>query len=885
MNPRCRSYLSTHAFHRFGQLVALCLIALLASLASPLDARGGEAPRVRRVLILHSFGRDFAPFNAVSSVFRSELARQSAAPIEFLEASLETARFTESGSEIPFVEYLRALFAERPPALMVPFGAPAMNFLQRHRERLFPGVPILVSALDRRHLRDVSLGANATAVSVRLDPGIVENILNILPRTKSIAVVIGNSPLEKFWLTELRQELQPFANRVQFTWLNELSFEEMRKRLAALPSSSAILYAILLVDAAGVPHEQERALEILHSEANAPIFGVFDSQLGRGIVGGPLYPTQEVSRESVRLALRILGGESPGTMQPLSLGPGTPVYDWRELKRWAIPERSLPPDSIVQFRPASVWEEYKWWAVSAFIIIAIQTAIIADLLVERARRRRAQTALGESEQRLDLAASSADLGLWVWDIIRDEVWITAKGRELFGFEGSKPINLNRFLNALHAEDREAVGLAVTNSLNDGVYEGEYRVVLPNGQTRWFAGRGRVEFDRSSKPVRMRGVSLDITERKRAEEMLKEDQFFLRQVIDIAPNFIFAKDRDGRFTLVNQAVADAYGTTVENLIGKTDADFNPNTEEVEFFRRTDLEVMDTLRERFVSEEHITDAKGQIRWLQTVKRPIIDKSGVANHVLGSATDITARRRAEHAARRQREEMAHTDRVLMMGQLASAVAHELNQPLGAILSNAEAAEIFLQAEPPALDELRAILADIRKDDQRAANVIQRMRALLKRRALELQTLPVDELITGAIALTKPDAFLRRITVEAQLEVALPPVRGDAVHLEQVLLNLMLNGMDSLSDCPTEQRRLVVGARRADPHGVEVSVTDNGNGIPTDKLDQVFEPFYSTKPNGIGMGLAISRTIIEAHHGRIWAENNLHGGATFRFTVTVGG
>ena len=657
----------------------------------------------------------------------------------------------------------------------------------------------------------------------------------------------------------------------------------MRKRLAELPPSSAILYAILLVDAAGVPHEQERALEILHSEANAPIFGLFDSQLGRGILGGPLYPTQEVSRESVRLALRILEGESPGSMQPLSLGPGTPVYDWRELNRWGISERSLPPDSTVQFRPASVWDEYKWWIVTALIIIAIQAAMIADLLLERARRRRAQTELDESEQRMDLAASAADLGLWVWDIVRDQVWITAKGRELFGFAVAEPINLNRFLSALHAEDREAVRLAVTKSLSDGVYEGEYRVVLPNGQSRWFAGRGGVEFDNNGKASRMRGVSLDITRRKQAEEMLKEERSFLRQVIDIVPNFIFAKDREGHFSLVNQAVADAYGTTVENLVGKTDADFNANVEEVEYFRRTDLEVMDTLQERFISEEQITDAKGQIRWLQTVKRPIIDKSAVANHVLGSATDITARRRAEHAARRQREEMAHTDRVLMMGQLASAVAHELNQPLGAILSNAEAAELFLQAEPPALDELRAILADIRKDDQRAANVIQRMRALLKRRELELQTLPVDELITAAIAMTRPDALLRHITVEADLAVGLPPVRGDAVHLEQVLLNLMLNGMDSLSGCLTEPRRLVVGARRFDVHSVEVWVTDNGNGIPTDKLDQIFEPFYSTKSNGLGMGLAISRTIIDAHHGRIWAENNLCGGATFRFTVPV--
>jgi ABC-type uncharacterized transport system substrate-binding protein len=368
-------------------LCTLATISLICLSAFVSHSATVEAPRVKRVLILHSFGRDFAPYNAVSSSFRTELARQSSTPIEFLEASLETVRFTESGSEIPIVDYLRILFADRPPALVVPFGAPAMNFLQRHRERLFPGVPILFSALDRRHLRNVSLGANATAVSVNLDlPGIVENILHVLPHTKTIAVVIGNSPIEKFWLTELRQELQPFTNRVQFIWLNELSFESMRKQLAALPPNSAIFYALFLVDAAGIPYEQESALETLHSEAVAPIFGIFDSQLGRGIFGGPLYPTQEESRESVRLALRILGGESPSSMQPLSLGPGTPVYDWRELKRWNVSESLLPPGSVVRFREPTIWDQYRLYIIAALVIIAIQAALIADLLLQHARR-------------------------------------------------------------------------------------------------------------------------------------------------------------------------------------------------------------------------------------------------------------------------------------------------------------------------------------------------------------------------------------------------------------------------------------------------------------------------------------------------------------------
>jgi hypothetical protein len=357
-------------------LFALCAIV---GIAAAKNLHGAESGQVERVLILHSLGRDFAAFNAASSGFRTELARQSPAPIEFLEASLETARFVEGGSETPFVEYIRALFGDRPPHLLVPFGAPAMGFLLRHRAKLFAGVPLLVGAVDRRRLKNADLGLNATAVGVDLDlPAISENILRILPSTKTVEVVIGNSPLERFWRAELRQDLKPFTSRVGLTWLNELSFEDMRKRVANLPRDNAVLYAILLVDAAGVPHEQEHALEILHRDSSAPVFGVFDSQLGHGIVGGPLYPVQQVSREAAGLAVRILNGETAGRIDPVLLDATTPVYDWRELKRWKIGEDRLPPGSIVQFREPTLWEQYRWYIIAALAIITLQTAIIVD---------------------------------------------------------------------------------------------------------------------------------------------------------------------------------------------------------------------------------------------------------------------------------------------------------------------------------------------------------------------------------------------------------------------------------------------------------------------------------------------------------------------------
>jgi len=250
-------------------------------------------------------------------------------------------------------------------------------------------------------------------------------------------------------------------------------------------------------------------------------------------------------------------------------------------------------------------------------------------------------------------------------------------------------------------------------------------------------------------------------------------------------------------------------------------------------------------------------------------------------GLLTLRSQRQHAEAVILNQRTELAHITRVSTMGQLTSALAHELNQPLGAILRNAEAAEIFLQKEKPDLEEVRAILADIRKDDQRAGNVIDRLRSLLKRRSLELKPLDLAELLNEAIALARSDAQARQVFLTLKLPDKLPAVRGDRVHLQQVLLNLILNGMDAMAGVAKSERLLTVRAETAKDGNVEVTVSDCGTGIPPDKMERLFQPFFTTKPEGMGMGLAISQTIIEAHGGKIWGGNNAGRGAVFKFTL----
>ena len=575
---------TSSSLHRFLLMIA-CLLLLgspaMAQETKNVIARGeGEdvdAPRVRRVLILHSLGQDFEPFNAASSGFRKELARQSNAPIEFLEASLETARFAEGGSETPFVEYLRALFAERPPHLLVPFGAPAMNFLQRHRDRLFPRVPLLVAAADKRRLSGVKLGANATAVGVNLNlSDVVENILRILPSITNIEVVVGNSPMERFWLAQLRQDFQPFTDRVRFTWLNELSFQEIRRRLANLPGNSAIFYAVMLVDAAGVPHEQDRALEVLRHDSNAPIFGLFDNQLGRGIVGGPFYPVREMVNEAVRLALRILSGAPADSIQPVFLGPATPVYDWRELTRWRINEDRLPPGSIIRFRQPSLWNQYHWYIIGAAAIIALQAVLIFGLLLHRARRRRAEAELRDSQEFMELSTSAGELGLWVRDLERGELRANPRLRSLFGFGQSDVLRFEDLIGRIHPDDRARVIAEVERAQRTGdPFEDEFRVMIPGGSERWLAARGRTVDEPSHNRTRRVGVVFDVTERKRAEkdlnaalveirslkERLEEENIYLREEISEVKGFD---------EIIGNSDALKYVLTCVEQVAKTDA---------------------------------------------------------------------------------------------------------------------------------------------------------------------------------------------------------------------------------------------------------------------------------------------------------------------------
>jgi two-component system sensor kinase FixL len=273
-------------------------------------------------------------------------------------------------------------------------------------------------------------------------------------------------------------------------------------------------------------------------------------------------------------------------------------------------------------------------------------------------------------------------------------------------------------------------------------------------------------------------------------------------------------------------------------------------------------------------------GGTRWISSTGRAERGPGGQVVRTRGASIDTTPRKQAELEILRVRLDMAHVGRVAVMGQLAGTLAHEINQPLAAILRNAEAAALFLEQPVPDVAEIGAILEDIHRDDLRAGDVIDRMRSLLRRQGTAMERLDLAQVLRDVSALLRADAVARHVTLEISVPAGLPAVRGDRIQIQQVLLNLVMNGMDAVQGVPGGL--VAVSVHHEEPQVLEVRVRDNGPGIPAAQLESVFEPFYTTKPNGLGIGLSISRGIIEAHGGRLWVRNE-GGGAQFSFTLPI--
>ena len=362
-------------------------------------AKSADAADPDRVLLLHSFGPDFSPWNTITPPFREALRKLAPNPIDLYEASLQAERFGVSPAreEGPFIDYLNALLPDRKPRLIVAMGAPVTRFVLRNRERLFPSSPLLIATSDVRTYEDLALTANDTACPTIYDPTIhIDHILRLLPDTDHIVVAMtGASATEQFWNDLFQRALQRSSRRVTLEWFTHLAADDMVKRVAALPAHSAIFYPTIRVDGRGVPQEGDALLLRFIEEDRAPIFTHTDSLFGHGIVGGPMFSSHEMADACAKVAVRLLNGETPGDIKIVPVGLAAPRYDWRQLQKWGIKDSLLPRGSEIFFREPTAWERYSWQIALITAVILLQAGLISALLREHRRRRLAEVQSGQ----------------------------------------------------------------------------------------------------------------------------------------------------------------------------------------------------------------------------------------------------------------------------------------------------------------------------------------------------------------------------------------------------------------------------------------------------------------------------------------------------------
>ena len=355
----------------------------------------------------------------------------------------------------------------------------------------------------------------------------------------------------------------------------------------------------------------------------------------------------------------------------------------------------------------------------------------------------------------------------------------------------------------------------------------------------------------------------------------------RLVVEATPNAMLVVSDQGIISMANAQAETTFGYARTELVGQPIDMLMP-----EYFRGQHATLVDRRVENRQPSARL-GANGLLGKRKDGSRVPIEiglnsiNTSQGPFVLALITDITERLRSEREAARQRNELAHLSRVTMLGELSGSLAHELNQPLTAILSNAQAAQRFLASDNPNLEEVRGILNDVVAEDKRAGEIIRRLRLLLKKGEVEYQSLDLNGIIQDVLRFLNSDLLNNMVAARTALEPGLPDVRGDRVQLQQVLVNLIVNGCDAMAGSESSERSLLIRSESANGEGVHLSVVDRGSGIPTERLEGVFDPFYTTKSHGMGLGLAVCRTVVTAHGGRLWATNNPGRGATFHVTL----
>jgi len=519
-------------------------------------------------------------------------------------------------------------------------------------------------------------------------------------------------------------------------------------------------------------------------------------------------------------------------------------------------------------------------------------------VMDVSERKRAEEALRRSEGYLGEAQRLTRIGSWAWNVAtRQSVYWSQENYRLFGFDPERGIPSDEaFYQRVHPEDRDRVRREVFLERPDegSHFDVDFRIVVPEGAIKYVRSTGHPVFNASGDLVEYVGTSIDVTERKQLDEererlLASERAAFaeavaaqqrFRDLVNSVEGIVWEADVPSfRFSFISEQAERVLGYPLERWVSEPTFwkdHVHPEDQEwtLQFCQNATAEKRD---HQF--EYRMIAADGSAVWLRNLVTVVVEGDRITR-VRGLMVDLTNRKQAEEGLRQAQADLAHVSRVTTMGELTASLAHEVNQPIAAAVTNANTCLRWLTRDHPDVEEARAAAMRIVKDGTRAGEIISRIRLLFKKGLPQRELVDVNEVIREMIVLLRGEATRYSISVRTELAADLPQVMGDRVQLQQVLMNLMINGIEAMKDVDGTHE-LAIRSQLTENEEVVVSVADSGVGLPPKQTEQIFNAFFTTKPHGTGMGLRISRSIIESHGGRLWAAENSSRGASFSFSL----
>jgi len=834
----------------------------------PVIAHAQQAAAPKRILILYWYNREYAGNITFEQNFRAGLQSAPPGTVEIYSEYLESNRFPGENQEVLMRNYLRDKYVGRNIDVIMAVTDKPLEFLLKYRHELFTNVPIVFVAVKLPTSTELAAGPGMTGIVYGGNQrSTLELALRLHPDTEQVFIVSGTLDRDKRFELACRKDLEGFESKASITYLTDLPLGELIANLRSLPERSIVLYLWQQsYDEKGGVLESPDVLALISLSTRVPIYGLTTPMLGSGIVGGNLRAPERIATSVAEIAVRIITGTRAQDI-PVQTPPTVPMFDSNKLRLWGISEDRLPPGSIVQFKQPSFWQLYKWRIIGVIFLVIVQSVLITGLLFNRAKRKRADDALRQSESRnRAMLTALPDL---IFILTRDCIYLDYHARDPEALFEPPERFIGRSIHEVLPEElaRSFERCIGQTAQSDEPVVLDYALQIGGEERYYESSIVKLGADRVMCIVR------DITGRKRAEMRFR--RYFELPLIGMA---ITSPDR--RFIEVNQELCDMLGYSMDELTGKSWVHVTHPDDVADNVRLLE-QTLSGETEGYTMEKRFIHRDGHIVYTSISARCVRRADRTVDYLVLVLQGITERRLAEEALQKTQSELAHVARVMITGELAATIAHEVNQPLTAMVANANATRRMLGNGKENLDEAREAIDDIVKDAHRASEVLGRIRSLLRKDPHRTEPLAINEVIEEVVTIARNDLVGKRVSLRMELADGLPKVEADRVEIQQVLLNLMMNAVEAMRSVEEGDRNLLIRTTRDDSGGVLVEVRDSGIGIAPENLERIFDAFYTTRKEGMGMGLSICRTIIEAHGGRLWAQSSGDRNATLRFTL----